>query len=102
MLRNEFLTKGININPSSPCYGDKVKVVYDGLLTKSGATELYAHVGFGHNWNNSFDYKMTRTAQGFETSIPVSSHEHLNLCFKDAANNWDNNNGYNYTLPVNE
>ncbi len=39
---------------------------------------------------------MTRTDKGFEVSIPVLKADKLNVCFKDCANNWDNNSGKNY------
>lgn len=100
MLKHDYATHGITLNPTVPSFGDKVKVVYDGLLVKSGASEVFAHVGFGNNWTNSFDYKMSKSGNVFETTIPVTSHEQLNICFKDAANNWDNNAGLNYVYPT--
>ena len=76
-----------------------VLVRYTGLLAESGATEVYAHVGHGYNWNDASDYKMVRTDQGFEAAIPVvDPADNLNLCFRDSADNWDNNGGENYSI----
>lgn len=96
----EYMTNGVTISPSVPSAGENIKIIYDGLLSKSGATDILARVGFGQNWQNLFDYRMTRTDTGFETSVPVSSSDTLNICFKDCANNWDNNSGKNYSFDI--
>jgi len=100
VINNRYLDNGVSVSPALPTVGEKVKVFYDGLLSKSGATHVYAHVGFGSKWENVYDYQMTRTNTGFEVSIPVSRPETLNICFKDCANNWDNNSGKNYSFDV--
>lgn len=97
---NNYISNGIYISPAVPSVGDKVKIVYDGLLAKSGATDVFAHVGFGKNWDNVYDYRMERTDTGFEATIPVIKPDTLNVCFKDCANNWDNNSGKNYSFEV--
>jgi hypothetical protein len=97
MLTNssdQYRPNGVSVYSGS----DRVRVVYDGLLQKSGAANVYAHVGFGKMWANSHDYKMLRTPSGFEATIPVQRGEILNIAFKDCANNWDNNSGKNYSL----
>lgn len=96
----EYVQKGVVINPSVPTVGDKVKIVYDGLLSKSGATHVYAHIGFGSRWDNLQDVPMMKTSTGFETTIPVYSTDSINLAFKDCANHWDNNSGMNYSYEV--
>lgn len=99
-LNKSYMSNGVMISPAVPSVGDKIKIVYDGLLSKSGATHVYAHVGFGNRWDSTYDYPMSRTAMGFEANIPVSRPDTLNLCFKDCANNWDNNSGKNYLFEV--
>ena len=96
----EYLTSGITISPAIPATGENVKIVYDGLLAKSGANHIYAHVGFGSKWDNCSYYKMNKTTTGFESTIPVASSDTMNLCFKDCANNWDNNTGRNYSFDL--
>jgi len=96
----QYLKNGLSITPSIPTVGEKVKIEYSGLLAQSGASHVYAHVGYGDKWDNLYDYKMEKTEKGFEVSIPVLKADKLNICFKDCANNWDNNSGANYTFDV--
>ncbi|HHV98498.1 MAG TPA: carbohydrate-binding protein [Clostridiaceae bacterium] len=100
LINNHYLENGVSVSPALPTVGEKVKIIYDGLLSKSGATHVYAHVGFGSKWENVYDYQMKRTDTGFEVSIPVTRPEAINVCFKDCANNWDNNSGKNYSFDV--
>ena len=92
----KYHANGVFIRPSSR---SSCHVTYTGLLKECGADAVYAHTGYGHQWKNAYDYKMEKTAQGFEAAIPIPSEtDRLNLCFKDSANNWDNNSGRNYSL----
>lgn len=100
MRKNPYIDNGIYVKPLQVTVGDNIKISYDGLLAKSGANEVYAHIGYGNKWSSSKDYKMIKTNTGFETSIPVTNAETLNICFKDSINNWDNNSGMNYTFEV--
>ncbi len=96
-----YISSGVNITPSVPAVNQLVTITYNGILFQNGASEVYAHVGFGNNWTSATDYKMNRTTRGFEISLTIdSSTDRLNVCFKDSANNWDNNSGSNYTFPV--
>jgi len=94
------MTNGVTIAPAIPSAGEKVKLIYDGLLAKSGASDVLAHVGFGDRWDYLYDYRMQRTSTGFETTVPVTNSDTMNVCFKDCANNWDNNSGKNYTFDI--
>lgn len=100
MIINKYIKNGVHVTPQEVTVGDKVRLSYDGLLAKSGALDLFAHVGYGNNWNDTADVKMKKTASGFEATIPVVKAEPLYVCFKDNANNWDNNSGRNYTFDV--
>ena len=91
---SKYEQNGVHVYSGS----DRVRVVYDGLLPQSGATDVYARVGFGEDWSNLCDYKMHKTSVGFETTIPVVSKETMHVAFKDCANNWDNNSGRDYQL----
>jgi hypothetical protein len=97
---SNYLQSGVVISPPAASVGDKVRLVYDGLLSKSGATHIYAHVGFGPRWENVQDIPMIKTDIGFETTLPVLKQDSINVCFKDCANHWDNNSGLNYTFDV--
>ena len=94
---NQYKNNGITISPANFSSGDKIKVTYTGLLSQSGANEVYAHIGWGESWENVDDIKMSKTKTGFSTTI-TAYNSALNLCFKDTCDNWDNNNGNNYTI----
>ncbi|WP_425059161.1 hypothetical protein SCACP_38280 [Sporomusa carbonis] len=97
----KYHANGVFIYPAVPPAQSISRIIYNGLLPKSGATEVYAHVGLGRSWESIRDYKMTKTAHGFEASIPIPPNaDILHVCFKDAANNWDNNAGANYSFIV--
>jgi len=100
LKKSEYFENGIEISPAIPTAGDNILLKYDGLLLKSGAENVYAHIGFDSEWNDTYDYMMQRTSDGFEATIPVSKAKILNISFKDSANNWDNNSGNNYTFPI--
>lgn len=79
-----------------------VKIVYDGVLAKSGAEEIYAVIGYGDNdnWEDVDYFPMMKTAENtFEVLADRKRPENVNVAFKDAAGNWDNNSGTNYVFP---
>ena len=100
MHGNCYNAQGIVLNPSVPLSGTTVTISYSGILAKNGATSLFAHVGYGNSWEHAGDFSMKKTENGFSVDVPVAYAPCLNVCFKDGANNWDNNNGRNYTFDV--
>lgn len=96
------LVGGVNVYPTPITLGEHINIVYDGLLFRSGATELYLHLGYGRheNWHGVRDIKMLRTGRGWEQTFEVDDPSRLNFCFKDSANNWDNNNGHNWSFEI--
>ena len=99
--KNPYKNNGLTVSPLNFNAGDKIKVTYNGLLSQSGADDVYAHIGWGDTWENVNDIKMSKTKSGFTTTI-TAYNSALNLCFKDTSDNWDNNNGCNYTLYSND
>jgi len=97
---NEYMSNGVTITPAVPTAGETIKLKYDGLLAKSGGSDILAHVGFGDNWEGVYDYRMDRISTGFEVSLAVAETNTLNICFKDCANHWDNNEGKNYYFDI--
>lgn len=44
---------------------------------------------------------MERTPQGnFVCTTKIQGTREMNFCFKDSANNWDNNSGWNWTCKI--
>jgi len=63
-VNNDYMSNGITIKPAVPTAGENLTVMYDGLLSKSGASHVYAHVGFDRDWKHVYDYPMKRTSIG--------------------------------------
>lgn len=96
----KYQANGLTISPHILTKGGTAHIVYNGLLANSGADKLYAHIGFGCEWQDAIEYKMEKIATGFRVDVPISVGDTLNLCFKDNADNWDNNSGHNYSYNV--
>ncbi len=78
-----------------------IKIVYKGLLAKSGAEEISAAIGYGDNslWEDISSIPMQKTAQEtFELLTFRKRPGNVNVAFKDNLGNWDNNSGYNYVF----
>lgn len=101
MSRIEF-NGGISAEPYPAGVGEEVHVVYSGQLARSGADKVYLHLGFGSNdqWADIADYEMVPTGEGWETSFKIRRGGNMKFCFKDRANNWDNNNGHNWNYKI--
>ncbi|GAB6098912.1 hypothetical protein JCM16358_07910 [Halanaerocella petrolearia] len=95
----------VNLDPSPIYSGDTVTISYKGLLAKSGADQVYLHCGTStgdNQWQNVNDIKMDKSDDGYwraQTKVPTGNN--LNFCFKDSANNWDNNSGHNWSQKIN-
>lgn len=99
-MLNEYSKQGVSANQVVIDNVNTLSITYNGLLYNSGADAVYAHFGYGDNWSDKDTIKMIKTDGGFRASIPVTKTGVLNIAFKDSANNWDNNNGANYSFHV--
>jgi len=95
-MTNFYSANGINF--TNPRDKTAINVTYNGLLAKSGANTIYAVCGYGDTWENESTIKMTKNNGNFVATLPFSKTTDLNIAFKDSYNNWDNNNGSNYTV----
>ncbi|MEG6616122.1 carbohydrate-binding protein [Peptococcaceae bacterium 1198_IL3148] len=94
---------GVVVDPTPITAGEEICVLYNGLLANSGAKDMYLHYGYGDStkWNAVQDVKMAKTGYGFVKTIRVPEvGTRMNFCFHDPANNWDNNNGLNWSFEV--
>ena len=94
------LVKNIFFNTDKIIEGSKVKISYVGYLFQNGSEEVYLHYGFGMNWDNVSEVKMEKTELGFQCEIDILEADSLNLCFRNGANEWDNNFGQNFTFDI--
>lgn len=91
------IEKGVEVKPAA--YANEVTICYNGLLAKSGADQVYLHCGFGEpeRWSNISTQRMDRTPRGWEKTIRMTENT-ASFCFKDSADHWDNNSGYNWII----
>lgn len=94
------LVKNIFFNTDKIVENSKLKISYVGALYQNASKEVFLHYGFGINWDNVSDIKMEKTDLGFQCEIEIIESNLLNLCFKNSNNEWDNNNGENYTFYI--
>ncbi|SFQ94947.1 carbohydrate-binding protein [Desulfoscipio geothermicus] len=90
--------KGVEVRPA---FGNQINICYTGLLSKSGADQVFLHCGYSdpQNWRDTTTMSMERTPRGWEKNVPMKDHT-MAFCFKDSANNWDNNSGYNWIARI--
>ncbi|MFZ5597052.1 MAG: carbohydrate-binding protein [Bacillota bacterium] len=89
--------KGVEVRQAA--YGNEAIIEYNGLLAKSGADQVFLHFGYGDpaQWQNVSTIKMDRTPRGWEKTIRMADSKAI-FCFKDSAQNWDNNSGHNWIV----
>ena len=94
------LTKNIFFNTDKLVENSKVKISYTGKFFQDNSNDVSIHYGFGVNWNNVNDIEMEKTELGYQAEIEIGEGTSFNFCFKNGANEWDNNNGENYVFPI--
>ena len=94
------LIKNIFFNTDKLVENSKVKISYTGKLFEENKGNVYLHYGYGLNWDNISDVEMIRTELGYQAEIELTNADSLNLCFRNSNNEWDNNNGKNYSFPI--
>ena len=83
------LVKNIFFNTDKLVVNSTVKISYTGELFQNESEKVYAHYGFGNNWDNLTEVEMTKSELGFQVEIELKSEEPLNLCFRNAENVWE-------------
>ena len=94
------LVKNIFFNTDKLIADSTVKISYTGELFQNNSEKVFVHFGFGNTWDKLTETEMEKTELGFQAEIKLDSEEPLNLCFRDGENNWDNNNGNNYSFEI--
>ena len=93
---------GIQVNPVPITVGDHVTIIYNGKLKSTKENQVYLHSGYGNAnwWSDIKDLPMAWTGRGWEKTFQVSTGERLNFCFHNQGNEWDNNNGLNWSYTI--
>lgn len=98
----EEVVDGIYLEPVPITLGDELKIKYKGTLAESATGKIYLHAGFGSGeWEKILDVPMKKTRDGgWSVTIPVDEPSNFNFCFRDEDQNWDNNQGKNWSYQV--
>lgn len=94
------LVKNIFFNTDKLIEKNKVKISYTGALFQKNSEVVFAHYGFGNNWENVTEVEMKKTELGFQTEIELGEGDTFNLCFRTEDGEWDNNEGENYIFTL--
>ena len=94
------LSKNIFFNTDKLIENSTVKISYTGKFFQDDSENVFIHYGFGQNWDNVNEQQMEKTELGFQTEVNLLEGETFNLCFKNGNNDWDNNEGQNYSFPI--
>lgn len=94
------LVKNIFFNTDKLVENSKIKISYTGKLFEENSEEVSLHYGYNAQWDNVSEVEMVKTELGFQAEIELLSADSLNLCFRNANNEWDNNDGQNYVFPI--
>ncbi len=96
----QYADNGLILSKASLTVGDEIEISYSGLLAKSGADQIFAHVGYGENWDNKEFILMENEGGVFKVAYKILFSGVLNIAFKDRGDNWDNNSSNNYSFKV--
>ena len=91
-ITNEIIIKGNLIEKSS------IKIYYRGKFTREFSNEVFIIFGYGTNWENRQEQKMTWFEDCFCVEILLEKHGEFNFCFRNDYNNWDNNDYKDYSF----
>ena len=94
------LVKNIFFNTDKLIENTTIKISYTGKLFENSAEKVFLHYGFGENWDNVSELEMEKTELGFQAELSLPESDFLKLCFKDDNDNWDNNDGSDYTFSI--
>ena len=94
------LIKNVFFNTDKLVENSIVKLSYVGKFFEENSNRVFLHYGFGANWDNVNEIEMSKTELGFQAEFQLDSAESLNFCFKNENSEWDNNEGKDYSFPI--
>lgn len=99
-MDDDSINGQVILEPEEVQSGDKLYIVYDGLLKNAGADRIFLHYGFD-GWKDPQTVEMAPNgASQYSAVIRASADRRIDMCFKDSAEHWDNNNGHNWRCKV--
>lgn len=95
------LIDGIIFNTNKLKQNSFVKMTYTGFLNTSQSSKIFAHIGFGSNWQNIADFEMRKSGLGYELTFQLPSQfDSINMAFVNDKNEWDNNFGNDFSFKL--
>lgn len=94
------LVKNIFFNTDRLTANSTVKISYTGKFFQDSSKEVTMRYTFGDNWKEFLEAEMIKTELGFQTEIKLQDENTFGFCFKNENNEWDNNEGNNYTFNI--
>lgn len=95
------LVKNIFFNTDKLTANSTVKISYTGRFFQDHSTEVFINYAFGDNWDEEATTSMTKTELGFQIEIDIPETSLFSFCFKNEKEEWDNNEGQNYSFEIN-
>ena len=95
------LIDGIIFNTNELKQNSFVKITYTGSLNNLNSSKIFAHIGFGSNWQNIMDLEMQKCGLGYELTLQLpSKFDSINMAFMNDKNEWDNNFGNDFSFKL--
>ena len=94
------LIKNIFFNTDKLTANSIVKISYTGKFFQDNSEVVKIHYGFGNTWENLSELPMKKTDLGFQIEVELLDSDTFNFCLKNEKDEWDNNNGNNYTFAI--
>lgn len=94
---------GVNVSPTPITPGETVVVSYSGPLLHNNPQSLHLHWGIGPgDWEHVQDVAMQKEGDKYTATLEVGEPGNFEFCFRDGRDNWDNNNGRNWSYIVHD
>ena len=94
------LVKNIFFNTDRLTANSAVKISYTGNFFQDHSNEVSINYAFGDNWTDKIEESMVKTELGFQIEINIPETDSFSFCFKNEKDEWDNNDGNNYTFVI--
>ena len=97
----EEVAEGIFMEPVPITLGEEDRIKYKSFLIERNVGKVYIHAGYGPDWEKPIDLPMRKGRDGsWSVTLNVDQPSNFNFCFRDEAENWDNNYGRNWSYQV--